>query len=361
MPVTTWLRRLRGPKSGVVVGEEVVTPVAPADAVPVDLPPPAATEPAPELPQAVDLETPPLRAVEPPSVSEETAASSPAPIFGASMAYGWITDVGRVRDQDEDAVFVFVAEQCSSMAMPPFGLFILADGMGGHHAGEVASAVACQTVAAQIMEHVYLPLLYGDGDVLKEGDGSVPSLTETLAEAVQFANQEVFASTPGSGTTLTCALVVGNQLVIGHVGDSRAYLRDGGGVVRLLTNDHSMVKQLVDIGQLTPEAAAVHPRRNILYRAVGQGGGLTVDVRALTLDGDAQLLLCTDGLWGLVPEAELWQIVTAASSVQGACEQLVAAANAAGGTDNITAIVVELRHRVAPEPGSAADESDHLA
>ena len=349
MPVTAWLRRLRGSKSGAVVGEEAAAPVVLADAAPVDLPPPAATEPALMPPQALDLETPPLRAVEPPSVSEETAASSPVPALGASMAYGWITDVGRVRDQDEDAVFVFVAEQCSSMTMPPFGLFILADGMGGHHAGEVASAVACQTVAAQIMEHVYLPLLYGD--VLKEGDGSVPSLTETLAEAVQFANQEVFASTPGSGTTLTCALVVGNHLVIGHVGDSRAYLRDDGGGVHLLTNDHSMVKQLVDIGQLTPEAAAVHPRRNILYRAVGQGGGLTVDVRALTLDGDAQLLLCTDGLWGSVPDAELWQIVTAAPSAQGACEQLVAAANAAGGTDNITAIVVELRHRVAPEPG----------
>ncbi|MDX9953605.1 MAG: protein phosphatase 2C domain-containing protein [Anaerolineae bacterium] len=308
-------------------------------------PDPVAETSVPEMP--VDLETPPLRALDPDALADEVLVQDAPRAFGATMTYGWITDVGQVRDHNEDSVFVFVAEQCSSVTMPPFGLFILADGMGGHHAGEVASAIACQTVAAQLMEHIYLPLLFGDGETAEaEADASgafVTLMTETVADAIQRANTEVYSSTPGSGTTLTCALLVGRQLFIGHVGDSRAYLRQCDGGIRLLTNDHSMVKQLVDIGQLTPEAAAIHPRRNILYRAVGQGGALPVDVQSLYLDHAAQLLLCTDGLWGLVSDEMLWQIVTSAPSTQAACMRLVETANAAGGNDNITAIIVEFR------------------
>ncbi|MBN1922782.1 MAG: serine/threonine-protein phosphatase [Anaerolineae bacterium] len=344
--VGRWFRRLlqQPAEAARVEGDGSSVPAAPD---------PVAETHVPEL--TVDLETPPLRALDPNASGAEPVAQDAgddaAPrAFGATMAYGWITDVGQVRDHNEDSVFVFVAEQYSSVTMPPFGLFILADGMGGHHAGEVASAVACQTVAAQIMEHVYLPLLFGDSEMADEADASgafVTLMTETVANAVQHANMEVYSSMPGSGTTLTCALLVGKQLFIGHVGDSRAYLRQVDGGIRLLTNDHSMVKQLVDIGQLTPEAAAIHPRRNILYRAVGQGGALSVDVQSLNLDHTAQLLLCTDGLWGLVPDETLWQIVTAAPSAQAACARLVEAANTAGGHDNITAIVVEFRDGLA--------------
>lgn len=310
-------------------------------------------EGAPEvrLPSADDLDTPPVatRLVTRPGVESSTAPT--ARMVGASLAYGWISDVGRVRDHNEDSVFVFVSEQFGDNASPPFGVFLLADGMGGHEAGEVASAMACQTVAAQLMEEFYLPLLYGSGSVAADPESALSDLSETLGDAIQRANSEVFANTPGSGTTLTCGLFLGNQLLIGHVGDSRAYIRRDGSSVELLTNDHSLVKQLVDIGQLSPEAAAVHPRRNILYRAVGQGGALTADVRSVSLEPGMQLLLCTDGLWGLVPDERIWEIVGMAPSVQDACERLAQSANDAGGNDNITVLLVEYQGGAVVMPG----------
>lgn len=344
MRVHAWFRRIFRSTPSPAHAEQ--SPVAEGGCT--ELPEVATTAFVPAT-NAYNLETPPPASRASRSVTKApdaaTALDNAAPLgpFAAGLAYGWITDVGRMREHNEDSVYVFVAEQQSSLPAPPFGLFILADGMGGHQAGEVASALACQTVAAQLMERVYLPLLYRNGNSGEVGAASLLALTEMLAEAIQSANLEVYASTPGSGTTLTCALLVGDRLMIGHVGDSRAYLQQGQAAARLLTNDHSMVKQLVDIGQLTPAEAAVHPRRNILYRAVGQGGLLSVDVQSCRLEHDAQLLLCTDGLWGLVPDAALWEIVAAAPTAQVACARFVEAANAAGGNDNITAIVVQFR------------------
>jgi protein phosphatase len=139
-------------------------------------------------------------------------------------------------------------------------------------------------------------------------------------------------------------MIIGERLIIGHVGDSRAYLRrtsEEGKPVTLLTRDHSLVHKLVEIGQLTPEEAAVHPQRNMLYRAVGQGEALDVDVMSYPLQAGDQLLLCSDGLWGEVPEETIWAIVDRATTPSDACVHLTEAANAAGGGDNITVILVE--------------------
>lgn len=358
MPVSTWLRRIFGSTSGsVAVSPPPASSVAAADAAAPPLAPPTVILQSASPNAGGDTLPPEL----PVALAPAVAPPLPSGPFGASLSYGWITDVGRVREHNEDSVYVFVAEQQSMLNTPPFGLFILADGMGGHHAGEVASAVACQTVATQLMEQAYLPLLsQSNGYAGDDHAVLLRDLAEVLAEAIQSANLEVYENTPGSGTTLTCAVVVGSDLLIGHVGDSRAYLRDAAGEINLLTNDHSMVKQLVDIGQLTPEEAAIHPRRNILYRAVGQGGLLSVDVQARHLAAPAQLLLCTDGLWGLVSDEMLWEIVTTAQTPQAACEGFVDAANAAGGNDNITAIVVALRPTISPVT-AGADESNNLA
>ncbi len=252
---------------------------------------------------------------------------------------GWRSDVGKVRQHNEDGLFVFIAEQESDHALVPFGLFILADGMGGHQAGEVASAVATRTVGGYLLERVYLPMLIG-----REIGAGQPSLTEMMRLAISAANTEVGAAAPGSGTTLTCAMIIGDRLVIGHVGDSRAYLRrtaEEGKPVTLLTRDHSLVHKLVEIGQLTEEEASVHPQRNMLYRAVGQGEALDVDVMSYQLQSGDQLFLCSDGLWGEVPERAIWTIVDQSATPSEACLRLIQAANAAGGNDNITAILVK--------------------
>jgi protein phosphatase len=142
------------------------------------------------------------------------------------------------------------------------------------------------------------------------------------------------------GTTATVALVFNDQLIIGHVGDSRAYIVTNTGIEQL-TRDHSLVQRLQELGQLTAAEAAVHPQRNVLYRAIGQGEGLEVDVHSHRLAPGMRILLCSDGLWGLVSDSLMLEIIWKAPDNQTACNQLVEAANAAGGPDNITAVMVE--------------------
>jgi serine/threonine protein phosphatase PrpC len=266
-----------------------------------------------------------------------TAAPSP---HGAArtlprLKVGWATDVGEVRRHNEDMALVITAAHDGDDALPVFGLFVLADGMGGHQAGEVASSLASRTVAHQIMHQLYLPTL-----ISQNQDADRPVLNEVLVDAVRAANDAVASQVPGGGTTLTCALVIDSQAYIAHVGDSRAYLVTEAGLEQI-THDHSLVDRLIELGQLTRDEAANHPQKNVLYRAVGQSGVLEVDTYVRTIPPGGRLLLCSDGLWGIVSEADMIRIVTTTPSLQTACEGLVAAANRAGGRDNITAILVE--------------------
>ena len=255
------------------------------------------------------------------------------------FSVGWCTDVGQVRNQNEDALFVLSGEQEASNAAPPFGLFMLADGMGGHQSGEIASALALRVAASWLLSHIYFPLV----DASDRG-ADQPSLTDVVREAILQANRVVTRDYPGSGSTLTCAMVLGDRLFMGHVGDSRAYLLRAGQPARLLTKDHSLVNRLMEMGQLTEEEAAVHPQRNVLYRAIGQGATLEIDVFTYALEPEDRLLLCSDGLWGAVDEAEMWRLIQDAPTPQQACAQLVAAANAAGGHDNISVVLIETWH-----------------
>ena len=252
---------------------------------------------------------------------------------------GWCTDVGRVRNHNEDALFVLSGEQEASNATPPFGLFMLADGMGGHQSGEIASALALRVAASWLLSHVYFPLVDGTDRAADQ-----PSLTDVVREAVAQANRVVSRDFPGSGSTLTCGMVLGDRLFVGHVGDSRAYLLRVDQPVRQLTKDHSLVNRLMEMGQLTEDEAATHPQRNVLYRAIGQGATLEIDVSTYALEPGDRLLLCSDGLWGVVDEAEMWRLIQEAATPQQACMQLVDAANAAGGNDNITVVLVETWH-----------------
>ena len=154
------------------------------------------------------------------------------------------------------------------------------------------------------------------------------------------ANDAVVERVPGGGTTLTVVLLLGKYLTIGHVGDSRAYLISDNGL-KVITRDHSLVERLRELGQLSEDEAAVHPQRNVLYRAVGQGGNLEVDVLSHPIPDSGYLLICSDGLWGVVPDPEIQSIILKAPHPQIACEQLIKAANSAGGPDNITAILVQ--------------------
>lgn len=253
----------------------------------------------------------------------------------ARFRVGWATDIGQVRQRNEDAVFVLQVEQEGGHSLEPLGLFVLADGMGGHRLGDVASALASRVVARHVIEEVLVPALMG-----QERGADRPALTEVLVDAVNRANSAVAATVPGGGTTLTCALLLGYRAYLAHVGDSRAYvvLEDH---MEQITRDHSLVDRLVELGQLTHAQAANHPQRNVLYRAVGQRGELEVDTYTRAIPPGGSLLLCSDGLWGAVDEEAIFTMVRGAASPQAACDALVRAANDAGGRDNITAILVE--------------------
>jgi protein phosphatase len=242
--------------------------------------------------------------------------------------------VGKQRDHNEDALFTLTTSLSDSS--PPFGLYIVADGMGGHQHGEVASNLAVRSLATHIVSKLYTPLLNPRPSTPGE------SLQEIMQSGVQEAHRAIMKQVPGGGTTLTAALVIGDQATIAHVGDSRAYMIAADGRMEALTRDHSLVKRLVELGQITLEEAAVHPQRNVLYRALGQGDPFEPDIHSVHLPESGFLFICSDGLWGEVPEEEIKRLILAAASPQEASEKLVEAANEAGGRDNITAILVHL-------------------
>jgi protein phosphatase len=253
----------------------------------------------------------------------------------SGLRVGRATDVGRVRDHNEDAVLTLEISQLGDQAPEPLGLFILADGMGGQQAGELASAMAARVAAHHLTNGILRSYLYNE-----PRDASQRPLSEVLVSAVEAANRAVHDQVPGGGSTLTCALVLGRRAYLAHVGDSRAYLW-ADDHLRQITKDHSLVDRLVELGQISSGEAQTHPQRNVLYRAVGQGEALEVDTYVEPLPERCRLLLCSDGLWGTTSEGQLVQVLGSAPTPQEACDQLIQMANAAGGQDNITAVIVE--------------------
>jgi len=229
------------------------------------------------------------------------------------------TDVGRVRSGNEDSYF------CGRT------VFAVADGLGGHQGGEVASAAAVEPLAAL------------DGRELADPDEAA----EALAAAIREGNAAILdraAGDPGlwgMGTTVTAAARAGDHhLQLAHVGDSRAYLLRDGSLAQL-TTDHTVVAELVRRGRLTPEQAAIHPERSILTRAVGLDPRVPVDTPdPLELHDGDQVLLCSDGLTEAVDDDRIAELLSAAGDGDAACRSLIDAANAAGGPDNITVVLL---------------------
>jgi serine/threonine protein phosphatase PrpC len=218
----------------------------------------------------------------------------------------------------------------------PFGLYIIADGMGGHQFGEVASNAAIRTVAGYVLRKFHSYLFQIKTDTMDE------SFQEIMLAAVSEAQRAIQREAPGSGTTLTAALVLGQQITVAHVGDSRAYFVYPDGRIEAITRDHSLVKRLEELGHISPEEAENYPHRNVLYRALGQGEILEPDIFTVAFPQPAYLMICSDGLWGVVSEQDLVRSITEAPNLQRACQNLVTAANTAGGPDNISVVLAQL-------------------
>jgi serine/threonine protein phosphatase PrpC len=242
--------------------------------------------------------------------------------------------VGVQRQTNEDSLYTLTSSLNFNGDIKNFGIYIIADGMGGHENGEVASRIAIEKMSSYVVSKLYLPSISTDTGHFDE------SIQEVLREGVIKAHQAIKHAANGSGTTLTAALIIGDKLSIAHVGDSRAYLIEPDWRVKLLTHDHSLVKRLEEIGQLTPEEASKNPRRNLLYRAVGQGDQIDPDVTTYHIFNGQMLMLCTDGLWGVLSENDLIQVLQISPEPQIVCQSLIEAANAAGGPDNISVILI---------------------
>ena len=244
--------------------------------------------------------------------------------------------VGKQRDLNEDSLLAVTYTMAGNGGNTPFGLYMVADGMGGHQFGEVASNTAIRTVAGSVLKK-FQPLLFN----LKP-EAPDESLQEIMGAAVDEAQKTIQREAPGSGTTLTAALILGQQMTIAHVGDSRAYMIYSDGRIETITRDHSLVKRLEELGHISQKEAENYPNRNVLYRALGQGEQLEPDIFTIPFPAAGLLMLCSDGLWGVVPEKEILRAVRESPNLEQACQSMVAVANAAGGPDNISVVLVQL-------------------
>jgi serine/threonine protein phosphatase PrpC len=256
---------------------------------------------------------------------------------GRHLIFGQMTDVGIVRSNNQDSSFAFFAAANSVDDRPDFGLFVVADGMGGHHDGEKASAVTIREVATRMINDIYLPMLVVDNN----NDADRPTIAEALTSSIKRANESVLKNVPDGGTTITAMVILGNLAHIGHVGDTRAYIINKQSIDQI-TRDHSLVQRLIELDQLTPEEAEDHHQRNVLYRAIGQTDDIEVDTLTRRLQAGSKVLICSDGLWGLIPDSEIQRIVNQHENPQDACYELIEIANTNGGHDNITAIIVAM-------------------
>ena len=244
--------------------------------------------------------------------------------------------VGKQRELNEDSLLAVTSTLAGNSGNIPFGLYVVADGMGGHQFGEVASNAAIRTVAGYVMRKFHPYLFNLKPEPMDE------SLQEIMSAAVTEAQKVIQREAPGSGTTLTAALVLGQQMTIAHVGDSRAYVVYNDGRLETVTRDHSLVKRLEELGHITPEEAENYPHRNVLYRALGQGEVLEPDIFTVPFPSSGTVMLCSDGLWGVISEQDIIRVVRESVNLQRACQSLVSAANAAGGPDNISVVLAQM-------------------
>jgi len=249
---------------------------------------------------------------------------------------GYGLSVGKQRTHNEDAFFTLTTMFSFNESQLPFGLYVVADGMGGHKNGEIASELAIRTIVGYILAEIYTPLMS------LNPQPSELSFKEIFHSGIEKANAEILKKSYGGGTTVTAVLIVGEQMTIAHVGDSRVYSVDKEGNLEALTRDHSLVRRLQELGQITPEEAAVHPQRNVLYRALGQGEPFEPEVISTSRPDGGSLLVCSDGLWSIVTQEVISGIIKSGKSPQQICDKLIDAANDTGGPDNISAIFVEI-------------------
>jgi serine/threonine protein phosphatase PrpC len=255
------------------------------------------------------------------------------------LIVGQRTDVGQARELNEDSMLALtLVSTFESIPKPILGFFAVADGMGGHEGGEVASRLALQVLADAVVGRILLAELSGnatpDPDVAKSLAGAVGEVNDAVYLARQKRETDM-------GTTLTAAFVRDGSLIVAHVGDSRAYRWNADGL-KQLTVDHSVIASMVASGRAAAEEIYTHPQRSVIYRCIGDRPSVEVDAQVLPLAPGERLILCSDGLWEMIRSEGIEDVMLQEPDPQVACDVMVRRANAAGGEDNISVIVVQV-------------------
>jgi protein phosphatase len=280
-------------------------------------------------------------------MSEPPLAPRPIRPFAAGL-----TDVGRQRKHNEDTVLI----------RPELGLFVVADGMGGHNAGDVASKLAATSIG-NFFEATHTATGVAPVDLPEDYDDLAPA-ARRLAAGVRKANHDVFTISStyqqhhGMGSTMVAIhLRETGEIHVGHVGDSRAYRIRDGEIVQL-TRDHSLINDALEMKpDLLPEEIARLPK-NIITRALGMKDAVKVDIRSERAEPGDVYMLCSDGLTGMVPDQQILEVVGLTDDPQEACELLIAEANDAGGTDNISALIIRIVDAAEVARAAAADHGE---
>ena len=245
------------------------------------------------------------------------------------MKAAGLTHPGQRRKQNQDSFSINPEEK----------LFIVADGMGGHYGGEIASKTAIKEIE----------------DYWKEDYTSEKSPEYNIAEAIKRANREIHSFRKNMGTTLELFTIIDKKGWIGHVGDSRIYrYRDG--KLEMLTNDHTRVRELIESGELTPEVARIYPFQHIITRAVGIEEEILIDTAPVELKAGDMIIMCSDGLTGdlakkIVSEEDIIDVLSSEEDLETSCQEMVDIANEEGGPDNITVVIVQIEEEDIDEPG----------
>jgi len=266
----------------------------------------------------------------------EQVVEEMASLQSVGFEIGRSSNVGRVGTLNADSLLCVEMDRIQQSLRRRLGVFVVADGMGGHTAGEIASGTIINAIGRKALQEWFPDQFVANGNTDSQ---------RWLRQAVEAANREVYSLRKSAGndmgSTLVAAALEGNQANIAHVGDSRAY-RINATTIQRLTTDHSLVERLIATHQITREEARYHPQRNVIYRTIGDKANLEVDTTTQVLSIGDYLLLCSDGLFGSLEDDAIGHIGRSAVSPQAACDELIRAANEGGGEDNITVIVVKV-------------------
>jgi serine/threonine protein phosphatase PrpC len=281
-------------------------------------------------------------------VIEQPQASQIAFPNGVHLLAASDSDAGDTRrgEPNEDSTLVLQFQRIHESQATPVGIFVVADGMGGHDNGQVASRMTISQIAERFIQEMLLPSLKGESSKESGLPGDEEQITALLHSAIEDANTALCQvnqrDKTDMGSTLTGFMIVGDLAYIFNVGDSRTYmLRDGN--LYQLTTDHSLVSQLVAGGLIEPDEVYTHPQRNQIFRSIGDKLNVQIDIFKQQIHPGDVLLSCCDGLWEMVRNPQITEILSNAPDPQNACTQLIEAANTNGGEDNISAVVVYVR------------------